>query len=117
MLLIKPGWGPNMEADGPLLPLPRTIKTQLAGRRPAKQGTILLCRNARGWAKGQWGSNEAVRTEPEKVVPGREKTWVRTGEGLPSGEHVAGDTVLACVHPGCATDLHPPTGLPCELGA
>ena len=60
-----------MGADEPLPPLPSNIKTQLAERGPAEQGTVLLGRNTKGWAKGQWDSQEAVRTETEKLVPGR----------------------------------------------
>lgn len=79
-----------MEADEPLPPLPRTIKTQLAERGPAEQGTILLGRNAKGWAKGQWDSEEAVRAEPEKVVPGSSEGLGESWGKTPAGEHGRG---------------------------
>lgn len=95
-------------------PSARTIKTPLAERGPAEQGTVLLqeCQEKR-----QWGSNEAVRTEPEKVALGAVKTWVRAEGGLRHGEHGTEHAALAWVPPGCATNLHLPTGPPCELGA
>lgn len=78
-MLIKPhsrlflaspaGLAPNMAADKPI-PLARTIKSQLVER---EWGAVFLCRNARGWEKGQWGPNEAGRPEPETVVPGNGK--------------------------------------------
>lgn len=119
-LLIKPhsclflespaGLGPNVAADEPI-PLARTIKTQLVER---ERGAVFLCRNARGWEKGQRGPNEAGRTEPEKVVPGSSK---ETRGGLLTGKDGGGwgDPALAWVRPWPCHQSHPPAGPPCEL--
>lgn len=44
------------------------------------------------------------------------QTWLRARGGFLHGEHGEGMVIQHRVHPGCAAELHPSIGLPCELG-
>lgn len=95
------GLRPNTAANKPIL-LARTIKMQLVQR---ERGAVFLCRNARGWEKGQGAPNEAGLSQ-RKWFPAAAKTQVRTEGGRPSDEVGGGGGGVGTQHPA------PSLGLP-----